>query len=193
VTGGLARLLAASAILASSAFAVAAARDKSAATRPSTRPAAAPTSRPAASDAAATVAEFFDALRKRDLAGAKKLCWAPPGEFDGAFAREWPSESKKMASGKRVVAVIDGKEAADLAIVMFNEDVADANNVGSHLEPLWLVKRDGAWRLLISVNANALASLPANERSQARELRTWFSERKRQLADEAKAKAPGGR
>ncbi len=152
--------------------------------KPSTAPAAtSPTTAPAG--ALQVVQDFFNALRRQDLNAAKQFVWVAPGGLGRDFDREMPSTSRQMADGKRDVAALDAKEGEHLAIVLFNEDVsADGKISLGNLEPLWLVKQNGLWKISVSPFSRLRDSLTDTQREEIVPLRHWFRDCKSRIAAE---------
>jgi hypothetical protein len=147
----------------------------------------APASRPTLSEPALTIDRFFDALRRRDLDAARAMCWVPRDGIGRHFDREMPAESEKLASGKRVVAVLDGHAIGDLGIIIFNEDTRDKGNFAGKLEPLWVVRQGDQWKVNVAPYKTLAAEFSEDQRVRATQLRRWFTERKQQLIEAEEA------
>jgi hypothetical protein len=84
----------------------------------------------------------------------------------------------EMERGECDFAVLEGREDADCAVVIINESTRHGEPAFD-LDPLFLVRRDGAWQIML--NSYEFYRLDSEETERLKGLRAWYEGRKTEL------------
>lgn len=146
------------------------------------------TSQPADS-AIEAVRQFRNALKDGDMKRAREMI-APMTEMPNQemINRELEEDLQRFmdsfSSGQSDFEVLDAKESGDFAVVIVKENLKRGNRAFD-IDPLYLIRRDGQWKLLAELTEynQPIHGLNATQLDEYKILEKWFEVREEKLRE----------
>ncbi|MHC4789778.1 MAG: hypothetical protein ACYS8K_11365 [Planctomycetota bacterium] len=130
---------------------------------------------PCACCARGAVASFRRHLKE---GRAEKACGMFLEPVDEAAVRRTARYCEEMRRGEHDFAIVAAQQDRDCAVVLLREEPEGAAGAGD-LDPLFLVRREGIWRLML--DSYQFYALEPEQTARLRKLRHWYTAEGRRL------------